>query len=87
MSVARDRFIDIRVNPSDIFQLRVMLESYEGLGYMTTISDDSTVVRIHFLVDQEPEIMSLVISWQAQSLVEIVAKGRIVNGNPQSELS
>ncbi len=52
-----------------------MLESYEGLGYMTTISPDSTIVRLHFLSDQEREILSLLSYWQSENLAEIVAKG------------
>lgn len=75
MSAAEDGFVDIRVNPADIFQLRVMLESYEGLGYMTTVREDSSIVRVHFLLDQEPEIRSLIRSWEQAGLAVVVAEG------------
>ena len=81
MSAVEDGFVDIRVNPADIFQLRVMLESYEGLGYMTTVREDSSVVRIHFLLDQEREIRSLIRSWEQEGLVAVMAEGVCKDGD------
>ncbi|WP_201328856.1 DUF4911 domain-containing protein [Thermotomaculum hydrothermale] len=55
----------------NIFYLRVILESYEGLAIMTTVNDESTLLKFACLKCNFEDCINLLKSLERESLLSI----------------
>lgn len=74
MSAVETRCVRVQIRPPDIVRLRVIIESYEGLGRCTTLDDTSTIVQIAYLSDQESDMLTLLQALETEGWLTITTK-------------
>lgn len=73
MSAGETLQMVVRVASKDIVRLRVIIEAYEGLARCTTLDDQSTVVQITYLRDQEADVRFLLQSLEQEGWLTIAS--------------
>jgi len=71
LSGVEDRRVVVHVDRTDVFRLRVITESYEGLMIITTLDEASTRVQVAYLSCHEQDILALLQSLVQEGWLEI----------------
>ena len=67
----------LQLDPRNISFLKFLLEAYDNLAYLTTVSSQSAVIKLVFAPEQEQEVREFLESVREEiGFVEIMMGGR-----------
>jgi len=71
LSESKTITVYIETKKENVFKLRVILESYEGLGIMTTVNKESTLLKIACLKCNFEDCIALLKSLESENLLTV----------------
>ncbi len=69
LSGSETKEVIINIKRENVFKLRVLIESYEGMAIITTMNKESTKIKVQYLACNEQDVLAFLKAIEKDGLI------------------